>query len=218
MARTAVIAGHTGLVGRQLLDLLLEDARYDRVIAVGRRAPERKDARLQVVITEMGELSQLGAGLAADDAYCCLGTTLKAAGSKAAFERVDFHMVVDFARAVHAAGARRLFVVSSLSADPRSPVYYSRVKGRAEQALGEVGFDALHIVRPSLLLGERSENRPGEALAQRIAPLIGPLMRGALAKYRPIDARDVARSLVALSHRHDDERGAFVHTLPLPAG
>lgn len=216
MTRTAVVAGHTGLVGRHLLDLLLQDARYGRVIAVGRRAPERSHARLEVVITEMGELSSAGQRLAADDAFCCLGTTLKAAGSKAAFERVDFHMVVDFARAVHAAGARRCFVVSSLSADPRSPVYYSRVKGRAEQALGEVGFDALHIVRPSLLLGERKENRPGEALAQRIAPLIGPLMRGALAKYRPIEARDVAQSLVVLSRRGDDERGTLVHTLPLP--
>lgn len=215
MTRIAVVAGHTGLVGRHLLDLLLQDARYTRVIAVGRRAPERSAPRLEIVTTEMGDLARVREQLKADDAFCCLGTTIKAAGSKAAFERVDFHMVVDFARATHAAGARRGFVVSSLSADPRSPVYYSRVKGRAEQALGEVGFDALHVVRPSLLLGERTEHRPGEALAQRIAPLIGPFMRGALAKYRPIDARDVAQSLVTLSRRSDDERGTFVHTLPL---
>lgn len=215
MARTAVVAGHTGLVGRHLLDLLLDDARYQRVIAVGRRAPERAHARLEVLTTELGELSRLGGRLAADDAFCCLGTTLKAAGSKAAFERVDYHMVVDFARAAHAAGARRCFVVSSLSANPRSPVYYSRVKGRTEQALHEVGFHALHIVRPSLLLGARNEHRPGEALAQRVAPLIGPLLRGTLAKYRPIEARDVARALIALSARGDDERGAFVHTRPL---
>ena len=215
MTRTAVVAGHTGLVGRHLLDLLLQDARYTRVIAVGRRAPEQKDPRLDVVTTEMGELSRVGEKLAADDAFCCLGTTIKAAGSKAAFERVDFHMVVDFGRAARAAGARRCFVVSSLSADARSPIYYSRIKGKAEQALGEIGFDTLHIVRPSLLLGTRSEHRPGEALAQRVAPLIGPLMRGALAKYRPIEARDVAQSLVALSRHGDDERGTFVHTLPL---
>lgn len=217
MTRTAVVAGHTGLVGRHLLDLLLDDARYGRVIAIGRRAPERTHARLDVVTTELGELSRLGDRIAADDAFCCLGTTIKAAGSKAAFERVDYHMVVDFARAAHATGARRCFVVSSLSADPRSPVYYSRVKGRAEQALREVGFDALHIVRPSLLLGQRGEHRPGEALAQRVAPLIGPLMRGGLAKYRPVEARDVARAMQSLSHHGEDERGAFVHTLPLPA-
>ncbi|MCC2658829.1 MAG: hypothetical protein K0Q76_3937 [Panacagrimonas sp.] len=215
MTRIAVVAGHTGLVGRHLLDLLLQDARYTRVIAVGRRAPERKDPRLDVVTTGMDDLSRVGAKLAADDAFCCLGTTIRAAGSKAAFERVDFHMVVDFGRAARAAGARRCFVVSSLSADARSPIYYSRIKGKAEQALGEIGFDALHIVRPSLLLGTRSEHRPGEALAQRVAPLIGPLMRGALAKYRPIEARDVAQSLVALSRRGEDERGTFVHTLPL---
>jgi uncharacterized protein YbjT (DUF2867 family) len=215
MTRTAVVAGGTGLVGRHLLDLLLQDARYGRVIAVGRRAPDRADPRLEVVLAEMGELSRVSDRLAADDAFCCLGTTLKAAGSKAAFERVDFHMVVDFARAARSAGARRCFAVSSLSADPRSPIYYSRVKGRAEQALGEIGFDALHIVRPSLLLGARSEHRPGEAIAQRIAPLIGPLMRGPLAKYRPIDARDVAQAMLTLSRAGDHERGTFVHTLPL---
>ncbi len=187
------------------------------MIAIGRRAPERTHARLDVVTTELGELSCLGDRIAAGDAFCCLGTTIKAAGSKAAFERVDYHMVVDFARATHAAGARRCFVVSSLSADPRSPIYYSRVKGRAEQALHEVGFDSLHIVRPSLLLGQRGEHRPGEALAQRVAPLIGPLMRGGLAKYRPVEARDVARALQSLSQHDDGERGAFVHTLPLPA-
>jgi len=214
--RKAVISGHTGLVGRHLLDLLLGDSRYERVIAVGRRAPDRQDPRLEVVTTDMGALAQLSGRLAADDAFCCLGTTIKAAGSRAAFERVDFHMVVDFARATRTAGARRFFAVSSLSADPRSPIYYSRVKGRAEQALGEAGFDALHLVRPSLLLGERKEHRPGEALAQRVAPLIGPFMRGPLAKYRPIDARDVAQSLISLSRHGDDERGTFVHTLPLP--
>lgn len=215
MTRTAVIAGHTGLVGRHLLDLLLADARYTRIIAIGRRAPGRMDPRLEVITSDMGALTQLSGRLAADDAFCCLGTTIKAAGSKAAFERVDFHMVVDFARATRGAGARRFFAVSSLSADPRSPIYYSRVKGRAEQALREVGFDALHVVRPSLLLGERAEHRAGEALAQRVAPLIGPFMRGSLAKYRPIEARAVAQSLIALSRRGDDERGAFVHTLPL---
>jgi uncharacterized protein YbjT (DUF2867 family) len=214
MARNAVIAGHTGLVGRHLLQQLLVSGLYARVLAVGRREPAQAHPALQVIRTELGELQKLGPRLAADDAFCCLGTTLRAAGSKAAFERVDFHMVVDFARAVRAAGATRLFVVSSLSADPRSPVYYSRVKGRTEQALREVGFEALHIVRPSLLLGERSASRPGEDLAQRLAPAINPLLFGPLRKYRAIRGEDVARALLDLARRIDD-RGVAVHTLPL---
>jgi uncharacterized protein YbjT (DUF2867 family) len=140
---------------------------------------------------------------------------MKAAGSKAAFEKVDYHMVVDLARAARAAGATRCFVVSSLSANPRSPVYYSRVKGRTEQALRDIGFDTLEIIRPSLLLGERKEARArvGEALAQRVMPLVNPLMRGKLAQYRAIRGSDVAGAMLELAAR--DERGTHVRTLPL---
>ncbi|MGQ0700757.1 MAG: NAD(P)H-binding protein [Panacagrimonas sp.] len=213
MTRIAIIAGHTGLVGRKLLERLLADNRYSRVVAIGRRAPPQQDARLEVLQSDLTDLRQLESRLAADDAYCCLGTTQRAAGSKAAFERVDFHMVVDFARAVRAAGAKRFFVVSSLSADPKSPIYYSRVKGRAEQALREIGFETLHIVQPSLLLGSRTERRPGEALAQKLGPLLNRFLIGPLTKYKAIAAEDVAAALMELSRR--EALGVQVHTLPL---
>lgn len=213
MPSTAVVAGYTGLVGRHLVDRLLRDARYGAVKLVGRRPPGQSHEKLETVQTELGDLSKLESRLAADDAFCCLGTTIKTAGSRAAFERVDYHMVVDFARAAHAAGARRFFLVSSLSANPRSPVYYSRIKGRTEQALREVGFEALHIVRPSLLLGERSEHRAGEALAQKFSPVFNALLPGTLKKYRAVHADDVAAALLVLAGR--DAPGVFVHTLPL---
>lgn len=214
MSRIAVVAGGTGLVGRHLLTQLLDDSRYERVIAVGRRSPALTHARLETVKSDLTDLGKIGSKLAADDAYCCLGTTLRAAGSKAAFEAVDYHMVVNFARAAQVSGARRMFMVSALSANPKSPVYYSRVKGRAEQALRETGFDTLHIVQPSLLMGERSEKRLGEGLAQKLAPVFNPLLTGRLAKYRAIRADAVASALLELSRRKD--RGVFVHTLPLP--
>lgn len=215
MSKTAIVAGHTGLVGRHLLARLLDDAHYSRVKAVGRRAPDVTHPKLEVIQTDMSALGKLGGRLAADDVFCALGTTMKAAGSKAAFEKVDYHMVVDLARAAHEAGARRFFVVSSLSANPRSPVYYSRVKGRMEQALRDVGFDTLEIVRPSLLIGERHEAkaRIGEALAQRVMPLVNPLMLGRLAQYRAIRGSDVAGAMLVLAAR--DEPGAHVRTLPL---
>ncbi len=214
MTRIAVVAGYTGLVGRHLLMQLLDDPRYAKVIAVGRREPAVAPENLVWIKSDLTDLAKIGTRLAADDAFCCLGTTLRAAGSKAAFERVDYHMVVDFARAARAAGAKRMFMVSALSAAPRSPIYYSRVKGRAEQALREAEFDSLHVVQPSLLLGDRSEKRPGEGIAQMLAPALNPLMFGSLAKYRAVRAEDVAGALVELSRRED--RGAFVHTLPLP--
>lgn len=213
MSRSAIVTGYTGLVGSCLLDRLVSGNEYDPIKLVGRRAPGQSDPRLRLVQTELGDLRQLSGELSADDAYCCLGTTLRAAGSRAAFERVDFHMVVDFAREVHAAGAKRFFLVSSLSADPRSPIFYSRVKGRAEQALSEIGFEALHILRPSLLLGARQERRPGEAIAQKLMPAFNRLMIGPVAKYRAVHAEDVAGALLALA-RHPSG-GVQIHTLPL---
>ena len=180
---------------------------------MGRRAPELEAPTLEFLQTELGDLRRQADRLVADDAYCCLGTTLKAAGSKAAFERVDFHMVLDFARAAREAGARRLFLVSSLAASPRSPFYYSRVKGRTEQAVIEIGFETVHILRPSLLLGERRESRPGEALAQRLAPWVRGLLSGPLRPYRAIPAQEVAQAMQDLSRRED--RGVHIHTLPL---
>lgn len=215
MSLTALVAGHTGLVGHQLIAALLRDERYTCVKAVGRRAPERVHPRLEFLHAELGELQRLQGQLSADDAYCCLGTTLRAAGSKAAFERVDYHMVVAFARAAFDAGAQRFYLVSSLSASSRSPVYYSRVKGRTEQAVIEVGFDTVHIVRPSLLLGAREQSRPGEAIAQKLAPLANALLSGPLRKYRAVAAEDVAQALVNLSYR--ETTGPHIHTLPLDA-
>jgi uncharacterized protein YbjT (DUF2867 family) len=213
MSKTALVAGYTGLVGSHLLQRLLAEEQYARIVTVGRRAPTLTSQRLESRVLELGDLSRACSALAADDVFCCLGTTIKAAGSRAAFERVDYHMVVDLARAARAAGARRFFLVSSLSANPRSPVYYSRVKGRTEMALREVGFETLHILRPSLLLGDRSESRPGEALAQRLAPLINPLLRGVLTPYRAVAGDDVAAALIQLAAR--DQPGVTVSTLPL---
>lgn len=215
MTRTALIAGHTGLVGRHLLQDLLGDTRYGRVIALGRRLPAVTHPKLHALQTDFSGLSALGPAIAADEVFCCLGTTLKAAGSRAAFERVDYHMVVELARATRAAGAKSFLMVSSLSASPRSPVFYSRVKGRAEQTVTELGFECLHILRPSLLLGDREERRPGEAIAQVLMPLADAVLRGGLAKYRAIRGEDVARAMLRLAAR-EDLRGAQVWTLPLP--
>ena len=211
MPRTALIAGATGLVGAALLRQLTAHDAYAEVRALGRRPPSLESGKIRNVASDFGNLAQLGAELAVDDVFCCLGTTLRAAGSRAAFERVDYHMVVDLARATHKAGAQRFLVVSAVGASARSPAFYSRVKARMEEAVAEVPFTAVHIVRPSLLLGERAEHRPGEALAQKLAPLLSVGMVGPLAKYRPVAADDVAAALVRYALA--DTRGVQVHHL-----
>ncbi len=215
MSKTALLAGYTGLVGQALLRQLLERGDYSQLKVVGRRAPRVEQPTLQYLHSDMKSLKNLGDALQADDAFCCLGTTIKAAGSRAAFERVDFHMVVEFARAAYEAGARRLFLVSSQSANPRAPFYYSRVKGRTEQAVNQIGFDCVHILRPSLLLGAREENRPGERLAQSLAPAMNLLMRGPFKAYRAVTADEVAGALIKLATTDQTDEGNFVHTLPL---
>lgn len=213
MSRTAVITGYTGLVGRLLLDRLLASDDYAQVLAVGRREPQATSEKLRWLRSELDDLGDRSAELTADDAFCCLGTTRKAAGSKAAFERVDFHMVVDFARAAHQAGSRRFFLVSALSANARSPIYYNRIKGRAEEAVTEIGFDTLHILRPSLLLGQREQKRPGERVAQKIFPILNPVLLGPFRAMRAVAGSEVADALIQLASGTGE--GTQVHSLPL---
>jgi uncharacterized protein YbjT (DUF2867 family) len=142
-------------------------------------------------------------------AFCCVGTTHAQAGSKAAFAAVDRDLVLHFAERARAAGVARFGLVSSVGADARARSHYLRIKGEVEDALTAMDFEALHIIRPSLLLGARAESRPAEDFAQRVAPALGALMVGPLARYRPVDAELVARMLVAMVV--GDATGVQVH-------
>ena len=132
---------------------------------------------------------------AADDVFCCLGTTIAKAGSRDAFRKVDFEYIVGLARNARKAGAKRFLVVSSLGANAHSAVFYSRVKGETEQALQAIGFRELHLFQPSLLLGNRHESRMGERIGIAATTFITPLMLGPMRKYRPIEAQAVARAM-----------------------
>lgn len=213
MARTALIAGGSGLVGKSVLARLLQDPAYGEVRLLARRSPALTHPRLRVILTDFADLTTIGTDLRADDVYCCLGTTLRAAGSREAFADVDYRMVVDLARAARAAGAQQFLVISAAGASEHALAYYSRIKGRMEKAIANLGFEAVHILRPSLLLGERAEHRPGEAFAQKIAPLLRALTPGPLQRYRPVAAEEVAEAMVRLALR--GEHGVHVHHLPL---
>ncbi|PTU31290.1 NAD(P)H-binding protein [Stenotrophobium rhamnosiphilum] len=213
MPRIALVAGATGLVGQLLVQRLLASGAYDRIKLLARRALSIDDARIENVIGDYSDLGTLGKSLQADDVFCCLGTTLKKAGSRAAFERVDYQMVVDLARAAHAQGAKQFLVVSAAGTAEHSPSFYSRVKAHMERDVSAVGYDAVHIVRPALLIGAREESRPAEKISQMIMPLFNPLLIGSMKKYRSVRGEDVADALLQLARR--ETRGVHIHHLPL---
>jgi uncharacterized protein YbjT (DUF2867 family) len=195
--RIALVAGCSGLVGMRLLPLLLNASEYTRVHALSRRPLVLDHARLanRVVRFEQPLEGQL-AGLQCLDAFCCLGTTQRAAGSKSAFREIDLDLVVRFARFALGAGAERFVFISSVGADPASRNFYLRVKGETEQALRALRFRALEILAPSVLLGTRRIVRPLESLAQAGVWLLSPLLLGQWTAYRAIGADTVAAAML----------------------
>lgn len=196
--RKALLAGATGLIGCTLLPLLHESPHYAHVDVLVRRAPTavQNDPRTAFHVVDFAHLPTPFP--AVDDVYIALGTTIKVAGSKAAFREVDFDFVMNTARAAHAAGACRLAVVSALGADAASAVFYNRVKGEMQSAIAALGFDSVVIAQPSLLLGDRAAigqpTRNAEVLAAR---LLAPAMWLVPRSVRPIAATKVAAALVA---------------------
>jgi uncharacterized protein YbjT (DUF2867 family) len=198
--RSALVLGATGLVGGFCLDELLADARYDRIQVLSRRPTGRQSERLEEHLCDLSEMERYGDRFAVDAVFCCLGTTIRKAGSREAFRIVDLEYPETAARLAAERGASHYLLVSSVGADSSSRVFYSRVKGEVEEAVSRFGFRSVVIARPSLLLGQRSERRAGEVVASMLMRPLSPLMVGPLARYRPIQARTVARALVRASH------------------
>ncbi|NML44909.1 nucleoside-diphosphate sugar epimerase [Ramlibacter sp. G-1-2-2] len=192
--RRVLLAGATGLVGRELLHGLLADGTVAGVQAIGRRPLPQRHAKLSFRQVDFGAIPALPP---LDEVYIALGTTIKTAGSQEAFRAVDFDASLAVARAARAAGARHAGVVSAMGADARSALFYNRVKGELEEALAGLGFDGLVIARPSFLAGNREQlgqpERGGEKLALRVSHWLRPLIP---ANYRSIEAAKVARSLL----------------------
>jgi uncharacterized protein YbjT (DUF2867 family) len=193
----AVVAGASGLVGRELVLRLLRHPVYARVVALTRRPLGIDDVRLCEVPASFAsletDLSSVVSQTARLDAYCCLGTTISAAGSEAAFRMVDFDYMVAFGQWAVRHRAHRLVVISALGADARSAVFYNRVKGETETALRALAASSLVILRPSLLDGERRERRLGESLALALARPLRAVLPAAI---RPVRAEDVAQSMI----------------------
>ncbi len=209
--RTALLVGATGVVGGFVLERLLADAAYASVTVLARRNLKQQHTKLRVQIADFDLLEAQHGLFAVDDVFCCLGTTMHSAGSKAAFERVDYHYVVKCAELAAQAGAKQFLLISAVGASAKALAFYSQIKGRAEEAVRHQNIPAVHILRPSLLLGPREEQRLGEAFAKKLAPALSSIWLGPLAKYRPIEAAEVARRMV--EYAKSGQTGVQIHHL-----
>jgi uncharacterized protein YbjT (DUF2867 family) len=208
--KIALLAGATGLVGNLTLDALLDSSDIGRVFAVTRRPLGREHPRLANRIVQFEQIESQLKGLTCHVALCCLGTTIRQAGSEQAFRQVDVDAVLAFARTAKAAQAQRFVVMSSAGADPKSKNFYLRTKGEMEEAVMGVGFPSLDILQPGVLLGWRGEIRPLEMAAVAVMPLVNPFLTGKRQPFRGIPARTVAAAMVGVTR--SGRRGAQRYT------
>jgi uncharacterized protein YbjT (DUF2867 family) len=190
--KTAIVAGATGLVGRELVHQLSANPAYSQVIALTRRTGMFK-SMINVIEQPFPQGSD---SLIADEFYCALGTTIKKAGSQVAFHGTDHDLVLDLAKRCKNGGVTRVVVVTAIGSDLNSPFFYSKVKGETERDLKSLNLPKLEIYQPSLLLGKRDEFRLGEKVGEFFAAILSPVFVGSLTKYRPIHAADLARKMI----------------------
>lgn len=192
--KQVVLAGATGLVGERCLHHLLEHPAYSRVTVWSRRPLSRTHPKLAVELVDFDALPSLPRDCV--EVFCCLGTTIRIAGTQEAFRRVDHDFPVALAERARTAGAQQFLLVSSLGADARSKNFYLRVKGETERDVAALGLPRHLFFRPSLLLGNRREHRRGERLAIVASRFLSPLLIGPIRKYRPVEAADLAAAMV----------------------
>src|SRR3954466_9939283 len=190
-----MIVGATGLVGRECLRLLLADNGFSRIVVLTRRplSPVVRSPKLETHVIDFEHLNEYDELFRVDAILCALGTTIRQAGSRTRFRTVDHEYPLAFAKIGRRAGCGHFLVVSALGANPRSRVFYNRIKGELEEALRALDYPRLTIVRPSLLLGPRAELRWGEEVAKRVTRWLGPLVPRA---FKPVEARNVATALI----------------------
>ncbi|WP_128547674.1 oxidoreductase [Larkinella soli] len=194
--RTALVVGATGLIGSLLTNRLVESSAYEKIKVLVRHSLGWQHPRLQEVQYDFdhpnGLLTQ------ADDVFCCLGTTMKKAGSREAFRKVDYQYPLDVARLALANGARQFLLVSAMGADFNSRIFYNRIKGEVERDIGALAYPTCLIFRPSLLLGDRREFRLGERIGAGLMKLLNPLLP---ARYRGIRADSVANAMLEMARK-----------------
>ena len=199
MGYTALIAGASGLVGGHCLQFLLDDDNCTKVTSIGRRNLTLQHSKLQQEVVDFEQLADFAQLFEVDQVYCCLGTTIKKAGSKENFRKIDFDYPLNMAE-VAEGNANVFSIITAQGSDSKSPIFYNKVKGQVEDALQALQIEKINIIQPSLLLGSRAESRPGETAAQGLFKVINPLFMGPLKKYKGIPVEQVAKAMFQLAN------------------
>jgi uncharacterized protein YbjT (DUF2867 family) len=204
--KSAVVFGATGLVGKELIKALLENIDFENITAVVRKQLVLTDPRLkQIKLSDFSKLLDLRDKLKAGIFFCCVGTTIKTAGSKEEFAKVDLEIPKNIARLAESLSIPSLIAISSIGADAGSSNFYLKTKGEMEKAVREIYHGNLKFVRPSLLMGNRDEFRFGEKVSAAFMKGFGWLFAGPIKKYKGIYASDVAYAMIKISDLPSDK-------------
>jgi uncharacterized protein YbjT (DUF2867 family) len=205
----ALVFGATGLVGRALVEELLQQEDFHQVRTFGRRTLPLQHPKLEQLTVDFTTPESFRDAIQGTTLFLALGTTIAKAGSQENFYQVDYTFTMQAAEMAIANGVSQVLLVSSVGADPKSSIFYSRVKGQIEQALRELPFATIHIFQPSILLGQRSESRPLEAVGQTISKALNPIFGSWMGRYQPVAGETVARAMVQCALQY--KKGIFVH-------
>lgn len=205
--KSAIILGATGLTGSYVLDKLLEDVNYDKVIVFSRREFEVKHDKLEVVVCDLLNLEEQKDKFKADEVYVCIGTTNMKTPNKKLYRDIDFGIPVTAAQLCRENAIDNIAVMSSLGANAKSSVFYPKTKGEMELSILDMEIPNTYLLRPSMIMGPRKERRFGETMGKLIAFIIGPLLVGPLKKYKGIHAETIADAMINLCNGKSELSG-----------
>ncbi len=200
--KTALIIGSTGLIGSHLLHQLLDSNDYIKVITFVKRDTGLKHPKLTQYIINFDQPETYKELVVGDDLFCTIGTTIKNAGSKDAFRKVDFEYPKEFATIALQNNVKQFLIISSLGADANSGNFYLKTKGEIQDFLRECNFESVTVLQPSLLLGNRKEFRLGEKIGSFFMKLFSFLLIGNLKKYKPIQSEAVAKAMFSVAQKN----------------
>jgi uncharacterized protein YbjT (DUF2867 family) len=208
--KTALVIGASGLVGNELVKILLQQKTYENIHVLVRKPIEINNSKCNQHIINFDTLQKYANLFQVTDLYCCIGTTIKKAKSKEAFRKVDYGYPMEAAKLAKEKGVDKFLIISAMGANPKSLVFYNQVKGQVEESLSKLNLPSLHIFRPSLLLGERKEYRLGEKIASKASGVLNAIMVGPLRPYKAIEAKKVAAAMVNIAS--EDKQGVFIYS------
>ena len=210
MSKKAILVGATGLIGSDLLEKLIAANVYSEVLIIARKKIINNSPKLKQLTIDFDDIYNHESEIIGDDVFCCLGTTAKKTSDLKIYKKIDYQYPLDVAKIAFKNGAKSFSLVSAMGADPNSSIFYNRTKGEVERDLKKIGFEVLHIFQPSLLVGDRKEDRLLESFMIGLMKVINPLLIGGLRKYRSIKIEKVASAM--LNQAHKNLKGIFIYS------